>query len=96
MGDFLFFLPPLYLFSVMTNTNPRVFFDLTISDHPTGRFVMKMFADSIPRTAENFHARCTEEKGISKVGKPLHYKRSTFHSVVPGYMVHGGDISNRN
>ncbi|KAK2648099.1 hypothetical protein Ddye_015588 [Dipteronia dyeriana] len=45
---------------------------------------------------ENFRALCTRVKGINTVDKPLHYKGSTFHSVVPGYMVHGGDINNRN
>ncbi|KAK2658977.1 hypothetical protein Ddye_005510 [Dipteronia dyeriana] len=76
--------------------NPRVFFDLTISDYPIGRIVMDMFADSTPIIAEKFRALCTKEKGINTVGKPLHYKGSTLHSVVPKYMVHGGDITSGN
>ncbi|KAK2665731.1 hypothetical protein Ddye_004305 [Dipteronia dyeriana] len=36
------------------------------------------------------------KKVTSTVGKPLHYKGSTFHCVVPGYVVHGGDITHRN
>ncbi|KAK3172192.1 hypothetical protein Dsin_016863, partial [Dipteronia sinensis] len=29
-------------------------------------------------------------------GKPLHYKGSTFHLMIPGYMVHGGDFTHGN
>ncbi|KAK0570827.1 hypothetical protein LWI29_007063 [Acer saccharum] len=76
--------------------NPRVFFDLSIDGIPAGRIVMELFADSTPITAENFRALCTREKGIGTVGKPLHYKGSTFHRVIPGYMVHGGDITEGN
>ncbi|KAK3226166.1 hypothetical protein Dsin_006028 [Dipteronia sinensis] len=73
--------------------NPRVFFDLSIDSHPASRIVMELFAVSTPITAENFHVLCTREKGINTVGKPLYYKGSTFHRVIPGYMVHGGNIT---
>ncbi|KAK3219500.1 hypothetical protein Dsin_013470 [Dipteronia sinensis] len=76
--------------------NPRVFFDLSIDGHLAGRIVMELFADSTPITAENFQALCTREKRNDTVGKPLHYKGSTFHRVIPGYMVHGGDITHGN
>ncbi|KAK2648263.1 hypothetical protein Ddye_015752 [Dipteronia dyeriana] len=76
--------------------NRRVFFDLSINDHPTGRIVMELFTDSTPLTVENFRALCTIVKGIATVGKPLHYKGSTFHHVIPGYMVHLEDLSHEN
>ncbi|KAK3221426.1 hypothetical protein Dsin_008451 [Dipteronia sinensis] len=76
--------------------NPRVFFDLSIDGHPGARIVMELFTDSTPITAENFRALCTGEKGIDTVGKPLHYKGSTFHHVIPGYMVHGEDMTQGN
>ncbi|TXG67716.1 hypothetical protein EZV62_008991 [Acer yangbiense] len=76
--------------------NPRVFFDLSIDGIPAGRIVMELFADSTPITVENFRALCTGEKGIGTVGKPLHYKGSTFHRVIPRYMVHGRDITQGN
>ncbi|KAK3218395.1 hypothetical protein Dsin_012365 [Dipteronia sinensis] len=85
-----------YLLPDTLMTNPRVFFDLSISGHPAGRIVMELFTDSTLIMAESFQALCTEEKGIRTVGKPLHYKRSTFHRVIPGYMVHGGDNTHGN
>ncbi|XP_031127314.1 peptidyl-prolyl cis-trans isomerase-like [Ipomoea triloba] len=76
--------------------NPKVFFDVTIGGQPAGRIVMELFADSTPKTAENFRALCTGEKGIGKSGKPLHYKASTFHRVIPNFMCQGGDFTAGN
>lgn len=68
-------------------SNPRVFFDIAIDQQPIGRIVMELFKDKTPRTAENFRALCTGEKGIGRAGVPLHYKGSKFHRVIPGFMV---------
>jgi len=76
--------------------NPKVFFDVTIGDKPAGRIVMELFADSVPKTAENFRALCTGEKGVGKSGKPLHFKGSVFHRVIPQFMLQGGDFTNGN
>ncbi|KAJ8530257.1 hypothetical protein K7X08_037092 [Anisodus acutangulus] len=76
--------------------NPKVFFDLTIGGAPAGRVVIELFADTVPKTAENFRALCTGEKGVGKMGKPLHYKGSTFHRVIPGFMCQGGDFTAGN
>ncbi|CAH8261474.1 unnamed protein product [Arabidopsis lyrata] len=72
--------------------NPKVFFDLTVDEKPAGRIVIELFADLTPRTAENFRALCTGERGIGKCGKPLHYKGSIFDDIVPDLMWCGGDI----
>lgn len=45
-------------------SNPVVFFDITIGGKPTGRIEMTLRADTVPRTAENFRALCTGEKGL--------------------------------
>ncbi|KAL9258087.1 Peptidyl-prolyl cis-trans isomerase-like protein [Drosera capensis] len=76
--------------------NPRVFFDISIGNAPAGRVVMELFADVVPRTAENFRALCTGEKGNGRSGKPLHYKGSSFHRVIPGFMCQGGDFTAGN
>ena len=55
-------------------SNPKVYFDMTIGGQPAGRIVMELYADVVPRTAENFRALCTGEKGAGRSGKPLHYK----------------------
>ncbi|KAL7261761.1 hypothetical protein ACSBR1_000217 [Camellia fascicularis] len=66
-------------------TNPKVFFDMSAGGQHAGRIVMELFADTTPRTAENFRALCTGEKGTGRSGKPLHYKGSSFHRVIPGF-----------
>lgn len=75
---------------------PRVFFDVTIDGKPAGRIVMKLYSHATPKTAENFRALCTGEKGVGKSGKPLHYKGSSFHRVIPGFMLQGGDFTAGN
>jgi len=77
-------------------SNPQVFFDISIDDKPAGRVVMELFADTCPKTAENFRALCTGEKGVGKSGKPLHFKGSTFHRVIPNFMCQGGDFTRGN
>ncbi|CAH8361495.1 unnamed protein product [Eruca vesicaria subsp. sativa] len=76
--------------------NPKVYFDMTVGDKPAGRIVMELYADTTPETAENFRALCTGEKGIGKSGKPLHYKGSAFHRVIPKFMCQGGDFTAGN
>ncbi|KAF9169532.1 Peptidyl-prolyl cis-trans isomerase D [Mortierella sp. AD011] len=77
--------------------NPRTYFDITIGQEPIGRIVFELFADVVPKTAENFRALCTGEKGIGQTtGKPLTYKGSPFHRIIHGFMIQGGDFSNQN
>lgn len=56
--------------------NPRCFMDITIGGEMEGRIVIELYASVVPRTAENFRALCTGEKGVGASGKPLHYKVS--------------------
>jgi len=73
--------------------NPKVFFELTIGGAPAGKVVFELFADKTPKTAENFRALCTGEKGKGKTtGKPLHFKGSSFHRVIKEFMIQGGDF----
>merc|ERR1711868_305857 len=84
------------LFKFLNMPNPVVFFDVTIGGQQAGRITMELYADKTPKTAENFRALCTGEKGVGKSGKPLHYKGSSFHRVIPDFMCQGGDFTNGN
>jgi peptidylprolyl isomerase len=74
--------------------NPQVFFEISIGDQPAGRIEMELFADTCPKTAENFLQLCVGTK--SKSGKMLHYKGSSFHRVIPDFMCQGGDFTAGN
>lgn len=74
----------------LANGNPVVFFDVTIGGHNSGRVKMELFADQVPKTAENFRQFCTGE--FRKGGKPTGFKGCPFHRVIKGFMIQGGDF----
>jgi cyclophilin family peptidyl-prolyl cis-trans isomerase len=67
----------------------KCFFDIAIGGKASGKITFKLFDDVVPKTAANFRALCTGEKGFG-------FKNSIFHRVIPQFMLQGGDITNSN
>ncbi|RPB29614.1 hypothetical protein L211DRAFT_832319 [Terfezia boudieri ATCC MYA-4762] len=71
---------------------PQCYFDVSWTDNNkqhNGRIIFNLFDDVVPRTAENFRALCTGEKGYG-------YANSIFHRVIPKFMLQGGDFTRHN
>ncbi len=63
--------------------------EIAVGGEPVGRLAVELKADAVPKTAENFRALCTHEKGFG-------YKGSKIHRVLRGFMAQGGDFLNGN
>eukprot|EP00429_Kryptoperidinium_foliaceum_P053584 CAMPEP_0176094542 /NCGR_PEP_ID=MMETSP0120_2-20121206/47375_1 /TAXON_ID=160619 /ORGANISM="Kryptoperidinium foliaceum, Strain CCMP 1326" /LENGTH=303 /DNA_ID=CAMNT_0017428483 /DNA_START=56 /DNA_END=965 /DNA_ORIENTATION=+ len=79
-----------------TTITNKVFFDISIDGEHAGKIVMGLYGKQAPKTVENFRCLCTGEKGEGKSGKPLHYKGSGFHRIIPKFMCQGGDFTAGN
>jgi len=74
----------------------KVYFDVTINDQDAGRIVMGLFGDDVPKTVKNFYHLCVGDKGTTSNGIKLHYEGSSFHRVIPNFMIQGGDFTMGN
>jgi peptidylprolyl isomerase len=73
-------------------SNPRVFLELSLSGKALGRIVIELYANKVPRTAENFRMLCTGEKGVGRSGSKLHYRDCRFHKIITGFLAQCGDF----
>lgn len=71
-------------------SNPVVFLEFAIAGQPVGRAYFELFADRVPRAAENFRQLCTGEYRPS--GSPVGYKGNPVHRIMPGFLMQGGDL----
>ncbi|KAH3666050.1 hypothetical protein OGAPHI_004239 [Ogataea philodendri] len=71
-----------------------VFLDLSLGPKPLGRVKIELYTEQLPRTTENFRQFCTGE--YKEQGRPIGYKQSKFHRLVPGFMLQGGDFVRGN
>ncbi|TFK47496.1 cyclophilin [Heliocybe sulcata] len=67
----------------------NVFFDITINGQPAGRITFKLYDDVVPKTARNFRELATGQNGFG-------YKGSSFHRIIPNFMLQGGDFTKGN
>ncbi|GJW37804.1 peptidyl-prolyl cis-trans isomerase CYP21-1-like protein [Tanacetum coccineum] len=84
----------------------KVFLDVDINKQRLGRIVIGLYGEVVPKTVgklqfsltilKNFRALCTGELGKCASGRPLHYKGTPFHRIIPGFMIQGGDIVYRD
>ena len=83
-------------YAAIDTVTQKVYFDIEIDGQPEGRIVMGMFGDTVPKTTKNFATLCDGSAGTGNAGKPLHFKGSKFHRIIPGFMAQGGDFTNGN
>lgn len=65
----------------------KVYFDVEHGGKDVGRIVIGLYGTTTPKTVENFY-----ELTISRDSK-MGYLDSTFHRVIPQFMIQGGDFT---
>ena len=78
----------------------KCFFDISVDGAMLGRIVFQLYKET-PKTSANFHKLCTGANGKNFengtfASHDLHYKGSSFHRVIPQFMLQGGDFTNHN
>jgi len=74
-------MPP-YTFSELPQITDKVFLEISIDDQPSGRIVIGLFGEVVPRTVENFKRLCACDAGKGKLsGIDLCYKNTPIHRI---------------
>ena len=66
--------------------HPKVKFEISTESGPLGEITLNLFVEQVPKTANNFLALASGKCGFG-------YKDSTFHRIIPGFMIQGGDFT---
>lgn len=74
----------------------RVYFDIDINGIAAGRVVMGLFGNVVPKTVENFATLCSGNTRDPRSGIRLAFEGSSFHRIIPNFMIQGGDFTNHN
>merc|ERR1712029_1233385 len=88
--------PKLKLPVELPEVTHKVYLDVVISEKKPqrDRITLGLFGKTAPKTVENFRSLCTCDQGNGKIsGKPLCYEGTTFHRIIPNFIIQGGDIT---
>lgn len=86
-----------FLSRTLPEITHRVFFEIEIDGEAAGKLVFGLFGNAVPKTVENFRALSTCDRGNGALsGKPLCYKGTTFHRIIPYFFIQGGDFTHGN
>ena len=72
-------------------TNPKVFMEITQDGKAIGRLGFELYANHVPKTAENFRSLCAGDNNMGYT-----FAGSGFHRIISGFMAQGGDFTNHN
>jgi peptidylprolyl isomerase len=77
----------------LATVTDKVYFDIAIDGAEPKRVTFGLYGDVVPKTTRNFATLCDGSAGMGNSGKPLHFKGSKFHRVIPQFMAQGGDFT---
>ena len=77
--------------SAMPRVTQTAWFDMSIGGEAAGRIRLSLFGEVTPVTVANFVGLV--RGGSERNGRPLHYKGSRMHRIMPGFMLQGGDFT---
>ena len=80
-----------YGLSAMPRVTQTAWFDMSIGGEAAGRIRLGLFGEVTPLTVANFVGLV--RGGSERNGRPLHYKGSRMHRIMPGFMLQGGDFT---